>query len=157
MSLARFLILLINNNLAKCCHLILSTYVYFLTICFTANAESSLNLHSLSLPHSLSLSLRYLVLAPPFLFWYKTDWILCFDDQLNKRFSTAHCSHFKSNISTKLRKKGNMALVPGGVSSGLEVFCSRVGDRRVSAESLSTAVAGSILSSSTPNGSDSPA
>ena len=63
-SLARFLILLINNNPAKCCHLILSTHVYFLMFHFTTNTVSLVNLHSLSLPRSLSVSPLSYPLAP---------------------------------------------------------------------------------------------
>jgi hypothetical protein len=136
---------------------------HFINICLFSNSPFYSQCHispqpTLALSPSLFLCLSTILSSCPlFRFDIKLTGSCVFDDQLNKRFSTAHCSHFKGNINMKLRKKGNMALVPGGVSSGLEVFCSRVGVWRVSAESLSTAVAGSILSSSTPNGSDSPA
>jgi hypothetical protein len=111
--------LLINKNLAKCCHLILSTYVYFLTFLFYDQwMPHPSSTHTCSLSLALSWSLSYLVLVPPFLFWYKTDWILCLDYQLNKCFSIARCSHFKGNINTK----SHLVPVAGSEPSALEYW-----------------------------------
>ncbi len=78
---------------------------HFINTCLFSNSpfyNHPPSTYTRSLSLTFSLSLLYPVLVPPVPFWIKTNWILCLDYQLNKRFSIAHCSHFKGNINTKL-------------------------------------------------------
>ncbi len=64
-SLTRFLILLMNLNHTKCFCRIFLTHVYFLMVCFTTDALSFPNPHSLSLSPSLSLGLSSILSSCP--------------------------------------------------------------------------------------------
>jgi hypothetical protein len=102
MSLARFLLLLINNNSAKCFRLSLSkTCVFFNGLFYNWRYTCRCPTLILSPSLSLSLSLCYLALLPSS-FWYKRWFDLVLSYQLNKCICEMHCSHFKGNINTKL-------------------------------------------------------